>query len=130
MRWIILRFDFAHGHESEESHGPGNESGDGVDGVMGLNVNRGQAQKDVEWRHGEEQLAIACPAYEQHADRANAHVRAGEGGRGALTGGLGVFHQVIEQAVLVARTGQTSLMVRSEERRVGKECRSRWSPYH
>ena len=22
------------------------------------------------------------------------------------------------------------LMVRSEERRVGKECRSRWSPYH
>src|SRR5438876_5992091 len=23
-----------------------------------------------------------------------------------------------------------SSMVRSEERRVGKECRSRWSPYH
>ena len=23
-----------------------------------------------------------------------------------------------------------SLRVRSEERRVGKECRSRWSPYH
>ena len=22
------------------------------------------------------------------------------------------------------------LFVRSEERRVGKECRSRWSPYH
>ena len=22
------------------------------------------------------------------------------------------------------------LVVRSEERRVGKECRSRWSPYH
>ena len=22
------------------------------------------------------------------------------------------------------------LMLRSEERRVGKECRSRWSPYH
>ena len=22
------------------------------------------------------------------------------------------------------------LIVRSEERRVGKECRSRWSPYH
>ena len=26
---------------------------------------------------------------------------------------------------------QTALMdMRSEERRVGKECRSRWSPYH
>ena len=23
-----------------------------------------------------------------------------------------------------------SLAMRSEERRVGKECRSRWSPYH
>ena len=26
--------------------------------------------------------------------------------------------------------GQSSLLFRSEERRVGKECRSRWSPYH
>ena len=24
----------------------------------------------------------------------------------------------------------TGLTIRSEERRVGKECRSRWSPYH
>ena len=23
-----------------------------------------------------------------------------------------------------------SMLLRSEERRVGKECRSRWSPYH
>src|SRR2546426_4474815 len=26
--------------------------------------------------------------------------------------------------------GLASLSIRSEERRVGKECRSRWSPYH
>src|ERR1035438_1966098 len=26
--------------------------------------------------------------------------------------------------------GEEALEVRSEERRVGKECRSRWSPYH
>ena len=26
--------------------------------------------------------------------------------------------------------GDTELVSRSEERRVGKECRSRWSPYH
>ena len=26
--------------------------------------------------------------------------------------------------------GQSYIMIRSEERRVGKECRSRWSPYH
>ena len=36
----------------------------------------------------------------------------------------------------VVETGTTALFlsalpsVRSEERRVGKECRSRWSPYH
>src|SRR2546425_3610032 len=33
-----------------------------------------------------------------------------------------------EYAVLAPRAPCTS--VRSEERRVGKECRSRWSPYH
>ena len=27
-------------------------------------------------------------------------------------------------------TGPNGLQARSEERRVGKECRSRWSPYH
>ena len=26
--------------------------------------------------------------------------------------------------------GAVDVMTRSEERRVGKECRSRWSPYH
>src|SRR3712207_9402725 len=29
-----------------------------------------------------------------------------------------------------ARLGSTATSGRSEERRVGKECRSRWSPYH
>ena len=28
------------------------------------------------------------------------------------------------------QTGLDTPVVRSEERRVGKECRSRWSPYH
>ena len=26
--------------------------------------------------------------------------------------------------------GKSTFLKRSEERRVGKECRSRWSPYH
>ena len=29
-----------------------------------------------------------------------------------------------------ANTYSSVITVRSEERRVGKECRSRWSPYH
>src|SRR5258708_18278277 len=31
---------------------------------------------------------------------------------------------------LLAEQGIQELVDRSEERRVGKECRSRWSPYH
>src|SRR3712207_7216914 len=35
-----------------------------------------------------------------------------------------------QSAELSTGSGSTSSAVRSEERRVGKECRSRWSPYH
>src|SRR5258707_817543 len=43
-----------------------------------------------------------------------------------------------ETCFVIVRSGQLCLLVfllipfggRSEERRVGKECRSRWSPYH
>ena len=31
---------------------------------------------------------------------------------------------------MAARFGRPDIAERSEERRVGKECRSRWSPYH
>ena len=33
-------------------------------------------------------------------------------------------------AFMIALAGGSALDERSEERRVGKECRSRWSPYH
>ena len=32
--------------------------------------------------------------------------------------------------ILAVSQGISPLVTRSEERRVGKECRSRWSPYH
>ena len=38
------------------------------------------------------------------------------------------FKALIEKRDLAKTTLDTVL--RSEERRVGKECRSRWSPYH
>ena len=40
-----------------------------------------------------------------------------------ITSGMG--QTIVGQKHLVE-----SLLIRSEERRVGKECRSRWSPYH
>ena len=41
-------------------------------------------------------------------------------------GKIGVLLEVNCESDFVARTDD----FRSEERRVGKECRSRWSPYH
>src|SRR5258708_4564156 len=39
-----------------------------------------------------------------------------------------ISSELIEKTV--AEFGAIDILVRSEERRIGKECRSRWSPYH
>ena len=39
------------------------------------------------------------------------------------------FTQGATRGVFVGADGNLTVL-RSEERRVGKECRSRWSPYH
>ena len=41
-----------------------------------------------------------------------------------------VDHVQTADKIIVEQTTPTALATRSEERRVGKECRSRWSPYH
>ena len=40
------------------------------------------------------------------------------------------FKELYEIQVELKGTDRVSINERSEERRVGKECRSRWSPYH
>src|SRR5256886_6309023 len=65
-----------------------------------------------------------------------------------FTGGAGTTYSITAIPVTVGTTGQRAFftnqsgviranttgasptVTRSEERRVGKECRSRWSPYH
>src|SRR5690554_7932072 len=53
-----------------------------------------------------------------------------------ITGVSGILQavQCLQQALAMADSGQVcqrlAVLPRSEERRVGKECRSRWSPYH
>ena len=45
-----------------------------------------------------------------------------------------IFNAIETQTAMMRISKDTreivELMARSEERRVGKECRSRWSPYH
>ena len=37
---------------------------------------------------------------------------------------------LIAPVLFMASLVSSAILMRSEERRVGKECRSRWSPYH
>ena len=39
-------------------------------------------------------------------------------------------HQKIKEGDKIRIQVFEGVVIRSEERRVGKECRSRWSPYH
>src|SRR3712207_9535723 len=50
-------------------------------------------------------------------------------GTRSVTGQMGDFKPIVGYLALNTRTGILPVH-RSEERRVGKECRSRWSPYH
>src|SRR3989449_2487998 len=45
-------------------------------------------------------------------------------------GGWQPWDLIEHEADELARDRAEGVRVRSEERRVGKECRSRWSPYH
>ena len=55
--------------------------------------------------------------------------------RESIKEGFVIRHEKLDRGVIILRlSNSTGLYVygryRSEERRVGKECRSRWSPYH
>ena len=39
-------------------------------------------------------------------------------------------NEYLDELAFLAETAGAEVVKRSEERRVGKECRSRWSPYH
>ena len=49
---------------------------------------------------------------------------------GGLTTIVSLIFQMLPTALFTRMHMANWLNTRSEERRVGKECRSRWSPYH
>ena len=48
----------------------------------------------------------------------------------AVSEKCGISKIYLEQVFTLLKKAELVHSVRSEERRVGKECRSRWSPYH
>src|SRR3989449_11590006 len=49
---------------------------------------------------------------------------------GIVMQAVGLTFATLAAMLLAYRSGLIKATERSEERRVGKECRSRWSPYH
>ena len=45
---------------------------------------------------------------------------------------INMLYNIVDRIYIghIPEVGSAALTGRSEERRVGKECRSRWSPYH
>ena len=54
----------------------------------------------------------------------------GDGAPCYITFEIGPTHNGLESAKRLIKYASDAGADRSEERRVGKECRSRWSPYH
>ena len=68
------------------------------------------------------------PGYGFLSERADFAAACGE--RGITFVGPSEYHLSLFGDKARARAAAVAADVRSEERRVGKECRSRWSPYH
>jgi len=66
-------------------------------------------------------IAQLLPRYQQVKNHIHDYIE-----RGDWTPG----RKITSENELVRELGVSRMTVRSEERRVGKECRSRWSPYH
>ena len=66
----------------------------------------------------------------EHDGRLTVHLRAGrhQFHRDLPVSDIWGFEGTVPGPTIEAERGQVAM--RSEERRVGKECRSRWSPYH
>src|SRR3712207_8067895 len=72
----------------------------------------------------------ALPIFPLIGDRVAFWVFGGDFPTGDVIPRFFVFHVMLLPAILIGAISVHLALVRSEERRVGKECRSRWSPYH
>ena len=68
----------------------------------------------------------------KRTNRSRAPARRPSTQRRPVSTGTGMGAKLLIMAAVVAAVvfGVAIFFKRSEERRVGKECRSRWSPYH
>ena len=103
-----------------------------------LLVERPNDERDNRALHGLTRTLVAnmvqgvTDGFTKELDIVGVGYRAEAQGPSALKLALGFSHPVIVNAPdgITFEVPTPTRVVRSEERRVGKECRSRWSPYH
>src|SRR5260221_14555246 len=98
--------------------------------VLGSRENLRRALQDVAGQAGVDHAGIFCVGVREEA-RCGQKNREEHSENGQTETGRPKTFQDANAHTLAPR-GWSSIVsqVRSEERRVGKECRSRWSPYH
>src|SRR5258708_16677265 len=74
-------------------------------------------------------VLVCAPMFAQN-DRASITGRVTDPSGANVVGASVKATNINTGATFDATTNDDGRFVRSEERRVGKECRSRWSPYH
>lgn len=62
--FLLILHSLRHPHEDEVEHRASDESGDGVDGIVGLDIYRGEAEQHIEGSHNIEQLSVAGVPYQ------------------------------------------------------------------
>lgn len=102
---------YSHSHQRKVEHRSGNQSGDGIDEIMSLNIHRGAAEEDKERQEDDHQTAVAGVHGEPHQDRTDAHMRTWKGCRGTFAGRFRALYKLIEHSVDIAWRRQTRLMI-------------------
>ena len=90
-------------HEEEIECHTSEQSGNGINGIMRHDVNRGETHEQEKRQHEIEQLAVPAVPRKQHEHGGYANVRAWECCCWTLSGIVCLLHKVIERTVCPAR---------------------------
>ena len=108
--------------ENDVYHNGRYPSADDIDGIVGLNVNRGEAHQYEERQDAVEELLVSGAPGKEEQDGADAHMTAGEGRGGALAGIVGGLHALVEESVGIAGQGQALAVCGKEIVHVGEHA--------
>ncbi len=97
------------------------ESYDGINGIMRLDIDSGNAHQDEERQEEKRQFPLLREEKQELHYRAASHMAAWECCRRPFTGMVCALHEMIEESVLVARHGKASLTVHKVVAGIRKE---------